>query len=70
MDKAGTDGAECSRKVASGSKVASAIKSMVNDRSLQLDCSRVLHESLLVIVFTYSSERMIWREERPKIRAL
>ena len=52
LDEAGTDGAECSRKVASGWKVAGAIRSLVHARSLQLECARFLHESLLVPVLT------------------
>ena len=39
--------AECCRKVANGRKVAGAIKSLVNTRGLQLECSRLLHEALL-----------------------
>ena len=39
--------------------------------SLQLECTRVLHESLPVPVLTYGSETMIWREKkRSKIRAV
>ena len=58
-----SDEAECSRKV------AGAIRSLVNVRSLQLECARVLHESLLVPVLMYGSETMIWREEvRSRIR--
>ena len=57
LDKLGTDEAECSRKV------ASAIRSLVNARSLQLERARVLHESLLVPVLTYDSETMIQRED-------
>ena len=38
--------------------------SMVNARSLQLQCARVLHESLLVLVVTYGSETLIWREKK------
>ena len=34
--------------------------SLVNARSLQLECT-VLHESLLMPVLTYSSEAMIWK---------
>ena len=71
MDKSGTDEAKCSRKVVGGRKVAGIIRSLVNARSLQLDCARVLHESLLVPVLTYHSETMIWREkERSRIRAV
>ena len=49
MDEAGTDGAECSRKV------ASAIRSLVNARDLQIECARVLHKTLLVPVLKYLS---------------
>ena len=44
-------------------RVASAIRSLINARSLQLECDRVLHESLLVPVLTYDSEKMIWRDK-------
>ena len=37
---------------------------LVNARSLQLKCARVLHELLLVPLFTYSSETTIWREKK------
>ena len=43
LDESGTDGAECSRKVASRRRVAGAIKSLVNTRDLQLEWARVLH---------------------------
>ena len=42
-----------SRKVASGRRVVGAFKSLVNARVLQLDCARVLHETLLVPVLMY-----------------
>ena len=71
LDVLGTDEAECSRKVASGRRVPCAIRSLVNVRSLQLRCSRVLHESLVVSVLTCGSETMIWREkERSRIRVM
>ena len=41
--EAGTDGAECSNKVAKGRRVAGAIRSLVNARELQIECPRVLH---------------------------
>ena len=63
MDESGTDEAECSRKVASGRRVAGDIVC-----SLQLECVRVLHELLPVPVLTYSINIMIWREkERSRI---
>ena len=68
LDESGTDEAECSRKVVSGRRVTDAIRSLVNAMSLQLECGRVLHESLLVPILTYGSETMIWREkERSRI---
>ena len=36
LDELGTDGVECSRKVASGRRAAGAIRSLVNARDLQL----------------------------------
>ena len=55
----------------SGKRVAGDVRYLVNARSLQLECARVLYESLLVPVLTYGSETMIWREkERFKIRAV
>ena len=53
----------------SGRTVASAFRSLVNAKSLQIECVRVLHKSLLVPVLTYGSETMIWKEERSRIRA-
>ena len=53
LDESGTDGAECSRKVMSGRRVAGAIRSLVNTKDLQLDCARVLHETLLMPVLMY-----------------
>ena len=41
--------------------------SLVNARSLQLECARVLHESLLVPVLTYGSET-IWREKERSVQ--
>ena len=64
LDESGTDEAECS-----GRRVAGAIRSLVNARSLQLECVKVVHESLIVPVLTYGSEAMIWRgKKRSRIR--
>ena len=62
LDESGADGAECSRKVTSGRRVAGAIRSMVNARNLQLECARVLHETLFVPVLIYGSEAMLWKD--------
>ena len=59
MDESGIDDAKCCRKVASGRKVADAIRSLVNTRGLQLECVRVLHIGLLMPVLLYGSETMI-----------
>ena len=64
LHESGTDGTECSRKVVSGRRVADAISSLVNARNLQLKCARVVHVTLLVPVFTYGSETMLWRRRR------
>ena len=70
FDESGTDEAECSRKVARGRRVAGAIRSLVNAWDLLLECARVLHETLLVPVFMYVSEKMLWKEkERSRVRA-
>ena len=52
-----------SRKVARRRRVAGAIRSLVNAKSLQLECAMVLHDSLLVPLLTYGNETMIWREK-------
>ena len=71
FDESGTDGAECSRKMASERKVAGTITSLDNARDLQLECVRVLDKTLLVPVLTYGSETMLWKEnERSGIRSL
>ena len=63
LEESDTDERECGRKVASERRVASAIRSLINARSLQLECAIVLHESLLLPVLTYGSETMMWREK-------
>ena len=45
LDESGTDEAECSRKVASGRRVAGIIRSLVNAIDLQLERARILHET-------------------------
>ena len=50
LDKSGTYGAECSRNVASGMRVESEIRSLVNARDLQLE---PYHETLLLPVCFY-----------------
>ena len=59
MEESGTDEAVSCRKVASGQRVAYAILSLVNARGLQLECARVLYETLFTPVFMYSIETMI-----------
>ena len=59
LDEAGTDGEEYSRKVASGRRVAGAIRSLFNARNLHIECARVLHETLLVPVLMYGSETLL-----------
>ena len=56
LAESGTDGAECSRKVVSGRRFAGAIRSLINTRNLQLECARVLHETLPIPLFMNDSE--------------
>ena len=71
LDESRTYEAECSKKVASGRRVADTIRPMVNARGLQLECARVLYDSLLMPVLMYGSETMLWKEkERYRIRAV
>ena len=65
LDEAGTDGAECSRKVTRGRRVSGAIRSLVNARNLQLECARVMNETLIVPVLTSWDEK-----ERSRISAV
>ena len=43
----------------SGKRVAGAIRSVFNAMSFQLECARVLHETLLMPVLMYGSETII-----------
>ena len=71
LDESGVDGVECGRKVASGMRVAGAIRPLVNVKDLQVECARVLHETLLVLVIMYGSRAMLWKEKyRSRIRAV
>ena len=69
LDKSGTDGAECNRKMASWRRVAGAIRSLVSARDLHRECTRVLHETFLVPFLMYDSETMLWKE-RFRIKAM
>ena len=53
--------------MASGGRVAGAIRSLVNARDLQLECGRVF----LVPVLMCGSTRILWKEkERSRVRAI
>ena len=70
FDKAGSDVAESSRKVASERRVVGAIWSLVNARDLHPEYARVLHETLLVPVLMYGSNNVMKGKERSRIRAV
>ena len=71
LDESDTDETECSRTVVSGRRAAGAIRSLVNARDLQRECTRIFHETLLLPVLMYVSETMLWREkERSRERAV
>ena len=47
------------------------LRSIVNARDLQTECTRVLHKTSLVPVLTYGSETMLWKDkERSRTRVL
>ena len=55
----------------SGRRVSGAIRSVVNARDLQLECASLLYETLLVPLFMYGSDTVLWREkEISRIRAV
>ena len=57
--------------MASGRRVAGAIRSLINAKDLQIECARVLHETLFVPVLTNDSKTILWKEkERSRIRAV
>ena len=71
LDESGTNGAECNRKVASGRRVADGIRSLVNARDLQIECAKMLHETLLMSILSYGGESMLWKEkERSRIKTV
>ena len=49
--------------------IADAIRSLVNARDLELECTRFLHEALLVSVLMYGSKTMLWKKEISRTRA-
>ena len=57
FNESSTGEVECSRKVVSGRMVAGAIRYLVNARGLQLECARVLYESLFMPVLMNGSEK-------------
>ena len=63
LDESGTDEAECSRKAASGRRVAGTIRSLINARYLEIKNARVFNETLLVPILTYGSETILWKEK-------
>ena len=55
----------------SGRRVAGSSRSLFNARGLQLECVRVLHKTLCVLILMYGNESMIWKEkERSRIRVI
>ena len=56
LDESHTDRAEC-RKVPNGRRIAVQSDSLVNAKSLQFECTRVVHEGMLVPVLVYSMKQ-------------
>ena len=61
LNESGTDESEGRKKVRSVRRVAGVIKPLVRD--LQLECARVLHETLFVPVLIYGNETVLWKEK-------
>ena len=70
LNKSGTDGVECSRKMVSGKRVAGAIRSLVNVRDLKLECARFLQETLLVPVLMYGIKTTLGKRSRDLVMAV
>ena len=49
--------------MASGRRVAGATRSLGNVENFQFECAKVIHETLLVPLLMYGSEKMLWKEE-------
>ena len=62
LNESGTDGAERSRKVASGRRFAGVLRSLDNATDLKMQYARVLHETWFVPILMYGSETMLWKE--------
>ena len=57
--------------MASGRRVPGPIRSLDNARDYQLQCPRVLHETLLVHILMYGNEAILWKvKERSRIRVV
>ena len=64
LEEAGTDGTESSRNVTSGRRVAGAMRFLVNTRDLQIECARVLHETLFVPIICMAVRQCCGRKRR------
>ena len=70
LDESGTCGAEYSRKVRSGRIVPGAIRSfLVNARDLQLECVRILHETVCTCSYVWQRD-LLRKEKRSRIRTV
>ena len=70
LDEPGTNDPECRRKVVNRRKVEGTIMSLVNASGLQVECARLLSETLFMPVLMYSNETMIQKESRSRISAV
>ena len=70
LDESGTDEAECNKKVVRERRIGGPIRSLVKTWGLQFQYAGVLHKSLLIPIFMYGSETMIWKKENCRIRAV
>ena len=68
LDETGTDGAECSRKVAIEMRVASAIRSLVNDKSLRVGEYFGFSDQIIIFYLKLESQAQIKNAMVPDFR--
>jgi hypothetical protein len=71
LSKDGTCKAEIEQRVMKGRNVCGAIKKLVNQKSLSLECARALHEGVLVPTLLYSNETLtVYERDVSRLQAV
>ena len=64
LNDCGTDESDCNNRVVKERQISGAVRSLVNERCLNMKCAKVLHEKLVVPVLIYGSECMVWKSKQ------